>query len=259
MFKYSILSFNFGNYDKFREPEEIDPECEYIYVTDNKDYKSSIWNVKILSNFLDKSPLFKSFYVRYHPEEFVSTDKVIIIDASMQIHKSLKPIMASFQESRSPIGLSLYYKKITSFNKLNEWYKDNKFKNNNRHISPSSYFKAARFLFSNISTKYYGYAEAGFQIRNLSSPFIKEFQKITWKKLLELGFKGDPFRLDEIVISTFLQTRFKRIKPFFMCRQVIQSKFIDHISHLSGKFIKEKISYNQIYFYNKPQKVHIFE
>ena len=41
MKKYSILTFNFNNYEIFREPLEVDPECEYVYVTDNPNFKSN--------------------------------------------------------------------------------------------------------------------------------------------------------------------------------------------------------------------------
>ena len=38
-YKYSVLMYNFNDYEIMREPQEIDPECEYIYVTDNPIYK----------------------------------------------------------------------------------------------------------------------------------------------------------------------------------------------------------------------------
>ena len=45
MKKYSILTFNFGNYEVFREPEAVDENCEYVYVTDNSNLKSNIWKI----------------------------------------------------------------------------------------------------------------------------------------------------------------------------------------------------------------------
>ena len=45
MKKYSILTFNFGNYEVFREPEAVDENCEYVYVTDNPNLKSNIWKI----------------------------------------------------------------------------------------------------------------------------------------------------------------------------------------------------------------------
>ena len=36
---YSILMYNFNNYEIMREPEEIDPDCEYIYITDDENLK----------------------------------------------------------------------------------------------------------------------------------------------------------------------------------------------------------------------------
>ena len=88
--KYSILSFSFGDYEELREPEEIDEECEYIFVTDNKKLKSDKWNIVYLNEtFKDMNSITKTFYVRYHPFDFVNTDTVIILDGSMRIKKSL--------------------------------------------------------------------------------------------------------------------------------------------------------------------------
>ena len=67
--KYSILTFNFNNYELFREPNEIDIECDYVYVTDNVDLlkiEKTNWRIIYDSDLEGKSPIYKSFYVRYH-------------------------------------------------------------------------------------------------------------------------------------------------------------------------------------------------
>ena len=87
--KYSVLTFCFGNYESIKDPLEIDSNAEYVLVTDKTDISSKIWKIKKLDSSFDNSSGFtKSFYVRYHPFEFVNTDTCIVIDGSILIKKS---------------------------------------------------------------------------------------------------------------------------------------------------------------------------
>ena len=56
MKKYSVLMYNFNDYEIMREPKEVDPECEYIYVTDNPKYQNEtkVWKV-----IVDKEDIYK--------------------------------------------------------------------------------------------------------------------------------------------------------------------------------------------------------
>ena len=45
MAKYSILCYIINNYENVKEVIEKDPNAEYILVTDDKNLKSSTWNV----------------------------------------------------------------------------------------------------------------------------------------------------------------------------------------------------------------------
>ena len=97
MAKYSVLTFVFNDYDFIREPLELSNDCEYILVTDNKDIKSTKWNIKYLpKEYENASGFTKSFYVRYHPFEFVSTDVCIVLDGSNQIKKPLDKLVNDF-------------------------------------------------------------------------------------------------------------------------------------------------------------------
>lgn len=44
-YRYSILTYNFNGYEILREIENPQDDVEYIYVTDNQEFKSDTWNV----------------------------------------------------------------------------------------------------------------------------------------------------------------------------------------------------------------------
>ena len=46
-----IYSVNIGGYDEFKEPKKIDKSVRYILFTDNKYYKSKIWEVNHIDSF----------------------------------------------------------------------------------------------------------------------------------------------------------------------------------------------------------------
>lgn len=89
--KYSILTYDFGNYDVSRPPKEVNPDVSYVFVTD-KDNPKEPFKKKIL-NINERNPLFKCQYVKHHPFEFVDTEWVVVMDASIEIQHSLDPIV----------------------------------------------------------------------------------------------------------------------------------------------------------------------
>jgi hypothetical protein len=52
--KIVVYSVNIGGYDEFKEPTIVDPNIRYILFTDNKNYKSKIWEVNH-TDFLPKN------------------------------------------------------------------------------------------------------------------------------------------------------------------------------------------------------------
>lgn len=49
--KIIIYSANIGNYDDFYQPSEIDKNVKYILFTDNKKYKSNVWDTYDVSKY----------------------------------------------------------------------------------------------------------------------------------------------------------------------------------------------------------------
>lgn len=85
--KYSILTCVFGNYEILRIPLVVDPNCEYVCVTDRDDLNGQgVWQIKHLNKILQTMPFTNQWtYVRFHPFDFVSNDICLYIDGSIQI------------------------------------------------------------------------------------------------------------------------------------------------------------------------------
>lgn len=85
--KYSILTCVFGDYELLKKPLNIDPECEYVCVTDRENIDGhGVWEIKHLNKILQTMPFTNQWtYVRFHPFDFVSNDICLYIDGSIKV------------------------------------------------------------------------------------------------------------------------------------------------------------------------------
>ena len=92
-YRYSVLTCMFNRYELcIREPEEVESDVEYVLVTDEPEFASiaTAWKVIVIDSFFDNYGGYaKSFYVKYHPFEFVSSDTVLWIDGSVVLGKNI--------------------------------------------------------------------------------------------------------------------------------------------------------------------------
>lgn len=239
MKKYTILSFCFNGYDNIREPLILDPAAEYIYITDHK-VESKSWKVIIDPKLVNKNPIYSSYYVRYHPFEYVNTDIVFIVDSSIQIKDSLNPIYEEFKNSGadySPI-ITNYY---NDENKIKFW------KTNRNFNDVEQIEKINTFIKYMCQENYKGSIGEAF-IMTKNTPITKRFQKHVWRYLLALGNYGVPNRLDEIVGHKVLRLYLKKLKLFIISIQIIQSTYMDYCTHNSDLTIPPYNNYDQYYY-----------
>lgn len=247
MKKYSILTFNFGNYEVFREPENVDEDCEYVYVTDNPNLKSDIWKIIIENKHQDKSPYYKSFYVRYHPFEYVSTDTCIVIDSSMKIKKKLDKIVKDFNTRKDDIGLLLMpFHDNKPFEEICVWNKVL------RRLSNVQTQLLYNFYYYYNMENYRGGIDAGFKIVK-NTEKIKELHELVWEHILFLKGDNDICRLDQVVLSLLVYRNFSDLKVMLFSRRWIQSDYICYCHHgTNNASAFYNINYNNQYFLNKP-------
>jgi len=224
MKKYSILTFNFNNYEIMREPEELDEDCEYIYVTDNPNLKSDKW--KIVIENLKGSGFDKSFYVRYNPFKYVNTDVCICIDSSMQIHKSLRKLYEDFMNSGAEIALNVHPERDNVLDEYITWARFRQY--------PKSQIEKALKLFNaaGYDPKSKGLYQSGLRILKKTDEIIKlnDYGYETLKKISE---PDSIDRLDQTIFSFVVNYFFKDLKVFPFSQQVFQSDYINYCFHNS--------------------------
>ena len=240
MKKYSILTFNFNNYEIMREPEEIDSECEYIYVTDNKELKSDKWQIIYDESLDGLSPFDKSFKVRYNPFNYVSTDVCIIIDSSMQIHKSLKKFYNDFINSGADIALNIHPERDNIYDEYVTWihYKKYPIEQANKGLQLCK--------LANYNPKTKGLYQSGLRIVK-NTERTKELNNFVYYSLLIVSEPNKIDRLDQTIFSFIFNSRFGDMKVFPFSQQVFQSDYINYCFHNSTK----PVPYNK---YNDKQQ-----
>jgi len=249
--KYTIISFCFGNYDILREPIEIDPNAEYIFVTD-KLVPSNKWKVVVDPDLAGKDPLYASYYVRHHPFKYANTEIVATVDASVQIKSSLHPIIEAFDKSGSDYSLiSAIYK--TDEHKISEWQR--KFPG---RLSEHDINALNAFIKKFDQENWQGAVGQAFNIYR-DSPLMRKFSKHVWRYILALGENGRPVRIDEIVVHKLL-ARYEDLKLFMTSLQIIQSEYMVYCAHRSTQPRMSYHNYDQYYYLcGKPVYPHRFD
>ena len=253
MKKYTVLSFNFNGYDKIREPKIIDPEAEYIFITDRKPPEpsqmetilgdtvtDSKWDIRINPTLANTNPIYASYYVRYHPFEFASTDTVVVVDASIQINDSLAPIVEAFLVSNAD------YSPMINDYKTDE-DKMRQFRDRLRRVTQADVDEMAKYIASVGQTGWRGTIGCAFAIFKKTS-VASELLSTVWAKLLELGYSGIPNRMDEIVLHKELYAFAKRIRLFITSIQMVQSTYMTYCKHNSNEPIAPYANYDQMYY-----------
>ena len=251
MAKYSVLTFVFNDYDFIREPLELSNDCEYILVTDNKDIKSTKWNIKYLpKEYENASGFTKSFYVRYHPFEFVSTDVCIVLDGSNQIKKPLDKLVNDFLNSNKDICLNLHWCQTSPYNEYSYWL-------NTRNYDYNQFIKNIAMVKAlGLKPDYKGCFEASFFIWK-KSKLSYEIQDFIYKCLEKISPDNMHLdRLDQSILSAVINCIFTDISIFPVTHQVLQSNYIQFYLHHSWTPFIGKINFNNLWLRNKKIEVY---
>lgn len=245
--KYSILMYNFNNYEILREPLEIDTDAEYIYVTDNKNLKSDKWKI-IYDERLEKMSIFeKCYYVRFHLFDYCTTNVCIYLDGSIQINRSLHTLYNNFVESNSDIGLSIN----GCFNDLREDYS---FWIKHRNYPKSCADKCLHFLnLEKYDFDKKGYLECNIRICK-NTKLNKEIDDRTYETLKFLG-KPTIERFDQPIYSYIIQKYYNNIKVFCMSRNTVMSSYLTWCWHNTKNPRKAPIKTNKCYLFGKQVKL----
>ena len=96
--KYTVMTYIFGGYEFPHEVMEKDPDAEYLLITDDENLKSATWQVVYDPSLVGRNPIESNYDVRLHPFRYAHTDVVVRIDGSIELKKSLAPLLKDFND-----------------------------------------------------------------------------------------------------------------------------------------------------------------
>lgn len=122
--KYTVLTFNIGGYEVLHEiPQDaINPEIEYIYVTDDHSITSSTWNV-VYDDSLTGDTFDKCFQIRYNPFRYAHTGVCMKIDGSMAVRRDLMPLFKFFDDGGYDCAMMIHPTRNLMYDEYEAWVK----------------------------------------------------------------------------------------------------------------------------------------
>ena len=118
--RYAVLTYIFNGYENVHEIQEKDPDAEYILITDDPNLTSSTWNI-IYKPYKGYSTFDKCYDVRFNPFQFTNSPIIFRIDGSIEIKKSLKPLIDIFEEQKRDRCLMIHPERNTMKDEYDKW------------------------------------------------------------------------------------------------------------------------------------------
>lgn len=224
MAKIIVYSANIGKYDKFREPNIVDPNIEYYLFTDDTDIKSNVWkivNYKFDDDALDNRKKSRYFKCNPHiilPEHDISIwmdsnflplfdnvvkllDKIQFSDKNIMIYQHRDRICL-YQEAKVAKGMNYDTPEIID-NQMAR-YKEDGFPEN------------------------YGLFESGFIIRKNNND-VNKFNDLWWEEIKNNSGRD---QLSQMYVSW--KTNVK-INPIMFGKDIFNNKIIGEYTFHHGK------------------------
>lgn len=224
-YKYTVLTYNFGNYEIMREIQGKQDDVEYIYVTDDKTLTSNTWTI-VYDEELEGLDIYeKVLRVRENMFKYCSTTTCIRIDASIWLIGSLDKFVDDFLMSNSDIGIMVHPERDNVFDEYDKWIEL-------RGCDPKEKENVIAGLKENgCNLEMKGLYELGFMIC-FKSPYTQWF---FWKYstiIRDIISKYGKVRVDQVVFSAVFNT-FSSLYPFPMSHACIQSDVLLSMEHNS--------------------------
>ena len=233
--RYTVISFNFKNYDLVREPRNPDPEADYVFVTDTVPEGDSRWRFVVDPDLPGKDPIHDSYFVRYHPWKYAKTDLVVIVDASVRIDDSLRPIVDEFVKSGAH-----YAPMLTSY--MSDEQKMQVFRDRLHRVDDEEIERVNFFIGELGQTDLKGSIGNAFMMMRRTTQ-VESILWNTWTRVLSLA----QTRLDEVVLHKMMRGEVG-LKLFPVSIQIIQSTYMTYCRHGSVEPVPKYQNYDEYYF-----------
>ena len=223
-YKYSVVTYIFGDYELVHEIGcDLEDDVEYLLITDNKKLKSKTWKIVYDEELEGKNVFDKVFSVRYNLFKYCHSDICFRIDGSIEIKKSLTPIIDDFIAGGYDIGISahIYRDKVTD--ELFTWhlYREYPISNVRKQVS---FLKTINF---DPSRK--GLVQLNFAI-NKRGKITDDIDRMMYAIMKYLGDENGPDRLDQTIFSVVMDKFF----PNITCK--VYSELLLHGEYMAWHF-----------------------
>lgn len=223
-YKYSVLTYVFGDGEILREIDELSDDVEYICVTDDKNLSSNTWTI-IVDNELDGKTVFdKVFSVRYNLFKYCHSDICVRVDGSIKIKQPLNDIVDAFIKSDADICVSIHPYRNDLVTEFKCWlkYRNYPMKNIEKQIH---LFNVIGYDFNKK-----GLIQQNFAI-NKRSDITDKIDSLMYGFLKYLGDGENVDRLDQTVFTVILERFFSDVKVFAVTEDLLHSKYLTWNKH----------------------------
>lgn len=251
--KYSVLTYNINGYEIIHNiPEEcINPEIEYIYVTDDHSITSNTWTV-VYADDLTGSTFDKCYQIRFNPFKYVHTDTVMRIDGSMAINKDVMPLFKAFEESGCDTVMMPHPTRMTMYEEYVAWVKT-------RNYPIEQANKCLSFMAANNYDvqNYKGLFQYNFAIQK-NDEINNRLNAETYQVLKVLATEPDTIeRLDQTIGSFVINTHYPDLKIMPVGQYICFNEYFNWCMHNTNQVMGYNSAYDcEPYIRNKPVTIY---
>ncbi len=235
---YTYLTFIFGDYEILREPEEIDPLAEYVCITNNHNLQSKIWKFIYDENINNGNYTNwqRTLLARYNALNYCNTDICIILDGSVQIKRSCFKYINMFKNEKYDIGLMMHPYNDSYNDEFDRWIND-------RGLDTNQKYDFNNFMYNhNYDINEHGLIMITFFIQRNNEKNRQLNKEILDTIIHEMNFN---VRVDQMYFTAiFMNKYYKEMKTYFMCLQVLYSKYFEFFYHNSNYSHKDEHKFN---------------
>ena len=230
--KYTVLTYLFGYYDLLKEPEEIDPNAEYICITNRRDLKSNVWKF-IYDESLNEyeEGIQMAFAVKYKKLfNYISNNSkyIIRLDSSIIIHKSLSNIINYMEINDYDCCLMIHPERNDMLDEYNAWQTLR-----NQNIKYKDIF-IRKMSELNFNINYTGLIETTFQIYKVTND-VKNMINDLSNIIEETSNFND--NNDKCYYTYVLSKYIDKLNILYVNRQIISSDYMDLCFHYTNDIV----------------------
>jgi hypothetical protein len=218
-------------------------------VTDQEQSPNSKWRYVHDKGLENSSPLYSSFFVRYHPFRYTDADVVVIVDSSIKIKHSLRPIVESFNNDFAQIAL-MAGNYTHDNDKIRAWIYYNR-------LSRDDSIKLKQFMTRYDHTESGSLGNAFRMFKR--SKIAERYNEHCWRCALALGNGKDPIRLDDVIASTLIDTVYRNEEVFLVDTHILRSFFMAYYRHKNNYRLGALRFYPKLSFRGQPANIHYFD